>query len=195
MPISAADFSRYFPTLMETTGGILGASLTRIRSNKILSSSLALSSLFFFPFSVPCPFSPSPSSGLRAASSPSPLPQFPRAPSVEATVSPSSLGYDHLCAHLVELQPQFSFVEKHLDPFHALDEGEKSHQDKPRGAGAGQWAFSPQTSPNSETSPSLWSLWAQRLKTAPPPRAQLQSSARPGSPICAPFVPHSGTVS
>lgn len=82
------------------------------------------------------------------------------------TILPSSFGYNHLRAHFVEFQPQFSFMEKHFDPFHALDEGEKSHTDKPRGSRP----LLPKLPPNTEMSPpSLWSLWGQRLQIAPSP--------------------------
>lgn len=64
-------------------------------------------------------------SGPRAAFPSSSLPRLPRAPLPEAPGSPSSFGYDHLRAHFVEFQPQLSFMEKHLDPFHALEEGGK----------------------------------------------------------------------
>ena len=56
----------------------------------------------------------------------------PGPPSAEVASSPPSLGYDHFRAYFVKLQPQFSFVEKHLDPFHSLEEGEKSHTDEPQ---------------------------------------------------------------
>lgn len=111
-PVSRIRSFRYFIslTLMAISGGIRYASLTTIESNKIYSYSISVSllSLFLFP-----PFSDLP----HLSSS---LPQAPSTSSTEETISPASLGYDHFCAHFVEFQPQFSFMKKHLDPFHAL---------------------------------------------------------------------------
>lgn len=87
-------------------------------------SSLALCS----PFSVSSPFSPSSLSSPKSLFLLGLSHDFPR-PLSEVTGSPSSFGYDHFRAHFVEFQPQLSFMEKHLDAFHALQEGEKSHTD------------------------------------------------------------------
>lgn len=120
------------------------------------------------------------------------LPKFLRAPLTEAPVSPSSFGYDHLCAHFVEFQPQFSFMEKHLDPFHALEEGDKSHMDKP---GLGGPSL-PKLPPNTETSPpSHWSLWAQKLEPVPSPLQSCLSCEAPAATAPeSPYMLHSGEV-
>lgn len=136
--LSCRDF---LPSGMEVTGGVLQASLTQIGSNKI--HSFSLSALFCSRLSLPLCLL------WISASQVSETPfllclrqDFPR-PFTEVADSPPSLGYDHFRAYFVKFQPQFSFVEKHLDPFHALQEREKSHTNKPQE----QWAFPPQTPP------------------------------------------------
>lgn len=168
MPCFRGESNKHFlRRLMQVSAGILPASSSKIGSSKIRSFSLsALVSLC----STPTSFSPSLS--LPSLS----LPRFAQAPphpwATEMARSPSSLGYDHFCADFVKFQPQFSFVEKHLDPFHALRRGEKSHTDRLQE----RWAF---LSPRLHTHTDffrLQSLGPLRLRTAP---SQLWGTSRP----------------
>lgn len=140
--------------------GCLRASITRIESSKILSWSLSLPLLCSLYSLSPLPSPLLLPSGPRAAVASSSLPQRLRPPLPGVPASPASFGNDHLRAHFVEFQPQFSFMEKHLDPFHALEEGEeKSH--------GREWAWWPFRSPNSPQT--------QRLLLLPPGACGLRS--------------------
>lgn len=97
-------------------------SIIRNESNKISPSArcpLVLCALLLLP-PFPSLFFSSPTFLLCFSD---PL-SFPASPPNLAD-SPAGLGDDHFCPHFVEFQPQLSFVEEHLDPFHALGEGEK----------------------------------------------------------------------